>query len=115
MRSQCIHCEKQHHIDIQKGNVAPTVLIPRDLGIVEVFASLMNDAAKVAENGSAYPTPEPTISCTSTGLGTPPMAVGVEELNLKCLIKRSQMRLELPLKLRQNCTIWNTQRSKHLI
>ncbi len=84
MGSQDVHSERQHHIDMVKGDVAPTVLIPGDPGRVEVFASLMDDAKKVAEKreyitytGTKDSVP---ISCTSTGLGTPPTAIGVEEL-----------------------------------
>lgn len=84
MRSQEIQREKQHHIDMEKGDIAPTILIPGDPGRVEVFASLMDDAKKIAEKreyitytGTKNGVP---ISCTSTGLGTPPTAIGVEEL-----------------------------------
>ncbi len=84
MGSQDIHGEKQHHIDMKKGDIAPTVLIPGDPGRVKVFASLMDDAEKVAEKreyitytGKKDGVP---ISCTSTGLGTPPTAIGAEEL-----------------------------------
>jgi len=41
--------ERQHHIDMVKGDIAPTVLIPGDPGRVKVFASLMDEAEKVAE------------------------------------------------------------------
>jgi len=84
MASQDIHSERQHHIDMVMGDVAPTVLIPGDPGRVEVFASLMDEVKKVAEKreyitytGKKDGVP---ISCTSTGLGTPPTAIGVEEL-----------------------------------
>lgn len=84
MGNQETHDEKQHHIDMGKGDIAPTVLIPGDPGRVEVFASLMDDAKKIAEKRE-YITYTGTkdgvpISCTSTGLGTPPTAIGVEEL-----------------------------------
>jgi len=76
--------ERQHHIDMVKGDIAPTVLIPGDPGRVKVFASLMDKAKKVAEKRE-YVTYSGTkdgvpISCTSTGLGCPPTAIGVEEL-----------------------------------
>ncbi|MDO9546813.1 MAG: nucleoside phosphorylase [Pelolinea sp.] len=84
MGNQDVHRGRQHHIDMGKGDIAPTVLIPGDPGRVEVFASLMDDAKKIAEKreyitytGTKDGTP---ISCTSTGLGTPPTAIGVEEL-----------------------------------
>ncbi len=84
MGSQDIHSEKQHHIDMKPGDIAPTVLTPGDPGRVELFASLMDKAEKVAEKreyvtytGEKDGIP---ISCTSTGLGTPPTAIGAEEL-----------------------------------
>ena len=84
MGSQDIHSEKQHHIDMAKGDVASTVLIPGDPGRVALFAELMDDAKKVAEKreyitftGTKDNVP---VSCTSTGLGCPPTAIGVEEL-----------------------------------
>ncbi len=84
MASQDVHSERQHHIDLKTGDIAPTVLIPGDPGRVELFASLMDEAHKVTEKreyitytGTKDNTP---ISCTSTGLGCPPTAIGVEEL-----------------------------------
>jgi uridine phosphorylase len=84
MESKGVHSERQHHIDMVHGDIAPTVLIPGDPGRVQVFASLMDDAKKVAEKRE-YITYTGTkdgvpISCTSTGLGCPPTAIGVEEL-----------------------------------
>ena len=49
MSGQSIHAEKQHHIDMKAGDIAPTVLIPGDPGRVKVFAELMDEAHKVAE------------------------------------------------------------------
>ena len=84
MSGQSIHAEKQHHIDMKAGDIAATVLIPGDPGRVEVFAGLMDEAHKVAEKreyitytGTKSGVP---VSCTSTGLGCPPTAIGVEEL-----------------------------------
>jgi len=54
MGSQDVHSERQDHIDMVKGDVAPTVLTPGDSGRVEVFANLMNDAKKVAEKREYY-------------------------------------------------------------
>ncbi len=84
MSGQSIHAEKQHHIDMKGGDIAPTVLIPGDPGRVKVFAGMMDEAHKVAEKRE-YITYTGTkggvpISCTSTGLGCPPTAIGVEEL-----------------------------------
>jgi len=74
----------EHHINMVKGDIAPTVLTPGDPGRVEVFAALMDEAHKVAEKRE-YVTYTGTkdgvpISCTCTGLGCPPTAIGVEEL-----------------------------------
>ena len=84
MSGQSIHAEKQHHIDMQAGDVAPTVLIPGDPGRVKVFAELMDEAHQVAEKREyiTYTGKKDgvAISCTSTGLGCPPTAIGVEEL-----------------------------------
>ncbi len=75
---------KEHHIDMAPGDVAPTVLTPGDPSRVEIFAGLMDEAWKVAEKreyvtytGRKDGVP---ISCTCTGLGCPPTAIGVEEL-----------------------------------
>jgi len=75
---------KEHHIDMVPGDIAPTVLTPGDPARVEVFAQLMDEAWKVAEKreyvtytGRKDGVP---ISCTCTGLGCPPTAIGVEEL-----------------------------------
>jgi uridine phosphorylase len=84
MSGQSIHAEKQHHIDMKEGDIAPTVLIPGDPGRVKVFAELMDEAHKVAEKREyiTYTGKKDgvAISCTSTGLGCPPTAIGVEEL-----------------------------------
>jgi uridine phosphorylase len=78
------HSEIQHHIDCKAGDIAPTVLIPGDPGRVALFAELMDEGRKVAEKreyitytGKKGDVP---ITCTSTGLGCPPTAIGVEEL-----------------------------------
>ena len=54
MGNQETHAEKQHHINMGKGDIAPTVLIPGDPGRVEVFASLMDDAKKIAEKAHKH-------------------------------------------------------------
>jgi uridine phosphorylase len=84
MSGQSIHAEKQHHIDMKAGDIAPTVLIPGDPGRVKVFAGLMDEAHKMAEKRE-YTTYTGTkggvpISCTSGGLGCPPTSIAVEEL-----------------------------------
>jgi uridine phosphorylase len=84
MTSQDVHSEIQHHIDMKKGDVAPTVLVPGEPRRVEVFASLLDEATKVAEKREyvTYTGKKDgvAVSCTSTGLGCPPTAIGVEEL-----------------------------------
>ena len=84
MSGQSIHSEKQHHIDMKEGDIASTVLIPGDPGRVKVFAELMDEAHQVAEKREyiTYTGKKDgvAISCTSTGLGCPPTAIGVEEL-----------------------------------
>jgi len=79
-----LHYEVQHHINMRQGDIAPTVLIPGDPDRPQLFASLMDKAEKVTEKRE-YVTYTGTkdgvpITCTSTGLGTPPTAIGVEEL-----------------------------------
>lgn len=84
MTSQDVHSEIQHHIDMKKGDVAATVLVPGEPQRVEVFASLLDEATKVAEKREyvTYTGKKDgvAVSCTSTGLGCPPTAIGVEEL-----------------------------------
>lgn len=74
----------EHHINMVSGDIAPTVLIPEEPAYVQLFAGLMDEAHKVAEKreyvtytGQKDGVP---ISCTSTGLGSPPTSIGVEEL-----------------------------------
>ncbi len=74
----------EHHINMVSGDIAPTVLIPEDPAYVQLFAQLMDEAHQVAEKreyvtytGQKDGVP---ISCTSTGLGSPPTSIGVEEL-----------------------------------
>lgn len=75
---------RQHHINLLPGEAAPTVLIPGDPGRVKIFAELMDEAWKVTEKRE-YITytgikDGVQISCTSTGLGCSPTAIGTEEL-----------------------------------
>lgn len=75
---------KQYHIECDKGDVAPYVLLPGDPHRVPMVAALWDEAHKVAENrelvtytGTYKGMP---ISCTSTGMGCPSTAIAVEEL-----------------------------------
>ncbi len=76
--------ERQHHVDMVKGDVAATVLVPSDPERVEVFAGLMDKAAKIARKREylTYTGEKDgvTISCTSSGIGPSPTAIGTEEL-----------------------------------
>lgn len=74
----------EYHLQIERGDVAPYVLLPGDPGRVETIASLWDDARHVATNRE-YVTYTGTyrgapISCTSTGIGAPSTAIALEEL-----------------------------------
>ncbi len=75
---------KQFHLLIDKGDVAPYVLLPGDPKRVQLVASFWDEAHKVAENreyvtytGKYKGMP---ISCTSTGIGCPSTSIAMEEL-----------------------------------
>ncbi|MEK7544347.1 MAG: uridine phosphorylase [Patescibacteria group bacterium] len=75
---------KQYHIQCQKGDVAPFVLIPGDPARVGKIASLWDSSKEVA-NHREYHTmtgkfAETPISCTSSGIGGPSLAIAVDEL-----------------------------------
>lgn len=76
---------KQYHIDCGPGDVAHSVLIPGDPARVGKIASLWDDAHEVAYHreyhamsGTFKGTP---ISCISSGIGAPTLAIAVEELS----------------------------------
>jgi len=75
---------RQHHVDMLPGDIAPTVLVPGDPGRVELFAEQMDEAHKVAQKREylTYTGKKDgvAISCTSSGLGPSPTAIGTEEL-----------------------------------
>ena len=76
--------EKQHHLQLLPRDVGETVFIPGDVSRAKVIADHFDDAKLVAHSRQ-YITYTGTkggvpISCTSTGLGCPPTAIGVEEL-----------------------------------
>lgn len=82
MNKEAVH--RQHHIDLLPGEAAPTVLVPGDPGRVELFAEMMDEAKKIAQKRE-YVTYTGSkdgvaISCTSSGIGPSPTAIGVEEL-----------------------------------
>ncbi|MFH0749684.1 MAG: nucleoside phosphorylase [Candidatus Gottesmanbacteria bacterium] len=76
---------KQYHIDCGVKDVARCVLLPGDPARVGKIASLWDSAYEVANHreyhtmtGVMQGTP---ISCTSTGIGAPSLAIAVEELS----------------------------------
>jgi len=76
---------KQYHIDCGPGDVASSVLIPGDPARVNKIASLWDSAKEVAFHreyhtmtGKFKGTP---ISCTSSGIGAPTLAIAIEELS----------------------------------
>lgn len=76
--------KKQYHIECKPGDVAPSVLIPGDPARVGKIASLWDTSKEVANHreyhtmtGAYQGTP---ISCTSSGIGGPSLAIAVDEL-----------------------------------
>jgi len=76
---------KQYHIACGPKDVAKSVLLPGDPQRVGKIASLWDSAKEVAYHreyhtmtGKYQGVP---ISCTSTGIGSPSLAIGVEELS----------------------------------
>jgi uridine phosphorylase len=75
---------KQHHIQLQKGDVGRYVLLPGDPGRSEVIARYLEGAVHVATNRE-YVTytgylDGVKVSVTSTGIGCPSSAIALEEL-----------------------------------
>lgn len=75
---------KQYHIDCKAGDVAPSILIPGDPARVGKIASLWDSSREVA-NHREYHTmtgkyQDVAISCTSSGIGGPSLAIAVDEL-----------------------------------
>ncbi|MDP1722780.1 MAG: nucleoside phosphorylase [Candidatus Gottesmanbacteria bacterium] len=75
---------KQYHIDCASGDVAPFVLVPGDPARVGKIASLWDTSHEVAHHreyhtmtGAYQGIP---ISCTSSGIGGPSLAIAVDEL-----------------------------------
>lgn len=75
---------KQYHIDCKFGDVASTVLLPGDPARVGKIASLWDKAHEVAYHREYHTMTgeikNVKISCTSTGIGGPTLAIGVDEL-----------------------------------
>ena len=75
---------KQHHIQLEKGDVGRYVLLPGDPGRCEVIAKHLDNAVHVATNRE-YVTytgylDGVKVSVTSTGIDCPSAAIAVEEL-----------------------------------
>ena len=75
---------KQHHIQIEPGQIGRYVLMPGDPGRVPVIAAHLDNAQHVATNRE-YVTytgflDGEKVSVTSTGIGCPSSAIAVEEL-----------------------------------
>jgi len=75
---------KQHHIQLEQGDVGRYVLLPGDPGRCEVIAKHLDNAVHVATNRE-YVTytgylDGVKVSVTSTGIGCPSAAIAVEEL-----------------------------------
>lgn len=74
----------QYHIRCQRGDVAPYVLIPGDPGRVPKIAKHWSESKKIAFHRE-YQTytgkiDNTSISCTSSGIGGPALAIAFEEL-----------------------------------
>ncbi|MGY5874614.1 MAG: uridine phosphorylase [Candidatus Thorarchaeota archaeon] len=75
---------KQYHIEVERGKVAPTVLLPGDPGRVvkissnwDSFEEVGSHRQYVTHTGTYKGTP---ISACSTGIGGPGTAIAIEEL-----------------------------------
>jgi len=76
---------KQYHIDCEPGDVARYVLLPGDPARVGKIASNWDTRKEIASHRE-YHTMTGTykkvpLSCTSTGIGAPSLAIGVDELS----------------------------------
>jgi len=74
----------QYHIRLKKGDIPPYVLLPGDPGRVDKIASLWDEKKAVAYNRE-YKTVKgkfqgADLACMSTGIGSPALAIGLEEL-----------------------------------
>lgn len=76
---------KQYHIDCGPGDVARYVLLPGDPARVGKIASNWESRKEIADHREYHTMTGlykgTTISCTSTGIGSPSLAIGVDELS----------------------------------
>ncbi len=82
--SSSLPSERQHHIQVAKGEVGRYVFLPGDPGRSEPIARLFDDPWLVAKNReyetwSGYLDGE-LVSVTSTGIGCPSASIAMEEL-----------------------------------
>jgi uridine phosphorylase len=76
---------KQYHIECAEGDVARYVILPGDPGRVEKIASVWDEAREVAHHREYHTMTgrigETPLSCMSTGIGSPSLMIGVDELS----------------------------------
>ena len=75
---------RQHHLQCERGEIAPVVLLPGDPARATLIASFLDEVTAVADarefrtyTGAYRGNP---VSVTSTGIGCPSTAIAVEEL-----------------------------------
>lgn len=76
--------EREHHIDVAKGEIGRYVILPGDPGRCEKIAAHLEQAVRVAENRE-YVTytgmlGKEKVSVCSTGIGGPSASIAMEEL-----------------------------------
>lgn len=76
---------KQYHIECKEGDVARYVILPGDPGRVPKIASVWDEAREVAHHREYHTMTgrvgETQLSCMSTGIGSPSLMIGVDELS----------------------------------
>jgi uridine phosphorylase len=76
---------KQYHIECAEGDVARYVILPGDPGRVSKIASVWDEAHEVAHHREYHTMTgrvgETQLSCMSTGIGSPSLMIGVDELS----------------------------------
>jgi uridine phosphorylase len=76
---------KQYHIDCKEGDVARFVLLPGDPARVDKIASGWDSAREIASHREYHTMTgvyeNVDLSCVSTGIGSPSLSIGVDELS----------------------------------